>query len=201
MISFQQFVNLFPNAFFKGEELKTHYEALCSGMRDMGITTAARESMFLAQCAHESMGFARIVENLNYDIKGLLTTFGKYFNETNIKDYARKPQKIANRVYANRMGNGDEASGDGWKYRGMGIIQLTGKEDHEKFFASIQGDDKDLLSPRNSALTACWFWDKIHANKFADKDQFDEITRRINGDLQGPDVQDRRDWLAKIISF
>jgi len=153
-----------------------------------------RVSGFLAQIAHESAGFNAIIENLNYSSRGLLTTFKKYFpTEAIAKQYERNPEKIANRVYANRMRNGDETSGDGWKFRGRGLIQLTGRENYTKFAESLNMtlDDtiKYLETPSGATASAGWFWDTNKLNRFCDANDFITLTRRINGGTIG--LEDR----------
>jgi len=149
-----------------------------------------RIAAFIAQIAHESGGFNFVRENLNYGAKGLMTTFRKYFPDEEIaKRYERKPEMIANRVYANRMGNGDEASGDGFKYRGRGLIQLTGKNNYTAFSKAI-GKTIDeavayLETPAGAVSSAGWFWDVNRLNRFCDADDFVMLTRRINGGTIG----------------
>jgi putative chitinase len=130
------------------------------------------------------------MENLNYSAKGLVGTFKKYFPTEEIaKQYERKPEKIANRVYANRMGNGDENSGDGYKYRGRGLIQLTGKFNYTKFSQSIDlsldETVKYLETPEGAVASAGWFWDNNKLNRFCDNDDFITLTKRINGGTIG----------------
>lgn len=149
-----------------------------------------RIAAFLAQTAHESGGFTAVVENLNYGAKGLTTTFKKYFpNEEIAKQYERQPQKIANRVYANRMSNGDEASGDGFKFRGRGLIQLTGKDNYTRFAKSLGKTLDDtvtfLETPEGAVTSAGWFWDTNKLNIYCDKDDFVGLTKRINGGTIG----------------
>lgn len=155
------------------------------------INTPRRQAAFLAQIGHETGGLTHLVENLNYSEAGLMKTWpGRFADPVLAKRYARKPEAIANRVYANRMGNGDEASGDGWKFRGRGLIQLTGKANYTAF-AHAMGlpvlSDPDLLatSPIVGALAAGWFWDKNGLNRLADELKFEFITRKINGGLHG----------------
>lgn len=158
-----------------------------------GITTQEQRAMFLGQIALESTGFTRLEENLNYNAGRLLEVFPKYFNPPSlVHQYARQPEKIANRVYANRMGNGDESSGDGWKYRGRGLKQLTGKWNYEKCGKSlavnlVQTPDL-LLETEYAALSAGWFWHINGLNGFSHDIQL--ATRRINGGLNG--LKDRR---------
>ena len=159
-----------------------------------------RLAHFFAQVLHESGCMRFDTENLNYSSDSLLRVFGKYFRTKQEADaYARKPEKIANRVYAKRMGNGSEASGDGWKYRGRGLIQLTGKANY-KAFAEWVGDarimdDPDLVSSEYAVHSAVFFWDKNNLNKLADKDDVVGLTRRINGGENG--LAHRRELLNK----
>ncbi len=174
---------------------------LQSQLADYEINTPLREAHFIAQLAHESGGFEHQKENLNYSDKALRAVFGKYFPDEEIaKEYARQPEKIANRVYANRIGNGDEASGEGWKYRGRGLIQLTGKANYAKCAESIGSDlvnEPDLIcqKPAVSVSVACWFWQSKNLNKFADEDDVTSITKRINGGLHG--IEARREYLSR----
>lgn len=156
------------------------------------INTPLRLAHFLAQVAHESGGFKFTVENLNYSAQGLKKVFGRYFPGNLADSYARQPQKIASRVYANRMGNGNEASQDGWKYRGRGYIQLTGKANYEEFHAFVSDDilaNPDLVATKYPLLSAAWFWKDRSLNELADKGANDAtvraITRRVNGGENG----------------
>lgn len=149
-----------------------------------------RMAAFLAQVAHESGGLNIIQENLNYSAKGLTTTFKKYFPTlASTNGYARNPQKIANKVYANRMGNGPESSGDGYKFRGRGLIQLTGKNNYTMFSRSIGKSLDDTIAylgtPEGAVASAVWFWDANKLNIYADKGDFVGLTRRINGGTIG----------------
>jgi len=157
-----------------------------------GLTTKLRVAHFVAQVAHESGGFTAVVENLNYSAEGLTKVFSKYFpNIILANKYARQPEKIANLVYANRMGNGAEQSGDGFKYRGRGLIQLTGKNGYEQFaqYSDLSIDDAVNLcsTPRGCALSALWFWDANTLNGIADQNDILKITKRINGGTNGLD--------------
>jgi putative chitinase len=149
-----------------------------------------RVAGFLAQIAHESGGFTAVVENLNYSAKGLMGTFKKYFpSEELAKQYERQPQKIANRVYANRMKNGDENSGDGFKFRGRGLIQLTGRDNYTKFAAALDMDIESTIvyleTPNGAVASAGWFWDNNKLNQYCDHDDFVTLTKRINGGTIG----------------
>jgi len=157
------------------------------------INTPLRLAHFLAQCGHESGGFRLTQENLNYSAKGLNGIFKKYFpTEAAAAAYARNPQKIANKVYGNRMGNGDEASGDGFKFRGRGYIQLTGKDNYTAFGKSINEDicaNPDKVSSQYALLSAAWFFSKNGLHKMADGGATDavvtSITKRVNGGTIG----------------
>lgn len=157
-----------------------------------GINTPLRAAHFLAQVAHESGWFKYNKENLNYSAKALRSVFGKYFPSMELaQQYERKPEKIANRVYANRMSNGDEASGDGWKFRGRGLIQLTGKDNY-KSFSKDRGMDfvaepEKVAEPKWALDSAAWFWSKRGLNAYADKDDVLTVTKRINGGTNGLD--------------
>jgi putative chitinase len=162
-----------------------------------------RLAMFIAQTAHESANYTRLTENLNYSQQGLLLVFPKYFNIITAKSYARNPEKIANRVYANRMGNGDQLSGDGWKYKGKGLIQITGKSNHIKFANFIDKSLEDtiayMLTKKGALESACWFWKVNNLNSLADKADITKITRLINGGSNG--LQDRISKYNKALKF
>ena len=157
------------------------------------INTPLRLAHFLAQCGHESGQFRVVNENLNYGAKGLIGIFKKYFpNEAKAKLYERKPEKIANLVYASRMGNGAEASGDGYKFRGRGYIQLTGKDNYTAFGKAIGEDipsNPDLVATTYPLLSAAWFFNKNGLHKLADKGATPEVvtmvTKRVNGGTIG----------------
>ena len=156
------------------------------------INTPLRIAAYLSQVLFESAYLTASVENLNYSADGLLKTFPKYFkSRTEADAYARQPQKIANRVYANRMGNGNEASGDGWKYRGRGFIQLTGKENYAAFSKYDLCTEPVLKNPDKVAsfpldqVAAMWYWEKKKINEPADIGNMEEVTKRINGGTNG----------------
>jgi putative chitinase len=157
------------------------------------INTPLRLAHFLAQCGHESGGFRATQENLNYSVKGLNVIFKKYFpTEAAAAAYARNPQKIANKVYGSRMGNGDEGSGDGYKFRGRGYIQLTGRTNYTAFGKSINEDvvsNPDMVSGKYALLSAAWFWSNNGLNKLADGGATDlvvtSITKKVNGGTNG----------------
>lgn len=152
---------------------------------EYGIDTKQRLAAFLAQCCHESGGFKFLKENLNYRAESLIKTWPSRFPSLGFaQQYARKPEKIANYVYANRMGNGDDASGDGWKYVGRGLIQLTGRENYSWFAASIETPVDDipvyLETFEGAVQSACWFWDTNNLNTWVDKKDFDGLSDVIN---------------------
>lgn len=153
-----------------------------------GLTTKLRIAHFMAQIEHES-NLKPVGENLNYSAQGLIQTFSKYFTTAESLTFARKPEKIANRVYANRMGNGDEKSGDGWKYRGRGFIQITGKDNYTQLAKDTGLDCLNnpelLLQEANAMISALWFWKKAGLNKLADNNDLKGITRKINGGYNG----------------
>ena len=168
------------------------------------ITNHLRLSHFLSQCAHESGNFKFLTENLNYSGDGLLKIFPKYFKDKATADaYARKPEKIGSRVYANRMGNGDEASGDGFKFRGRGYIQLTGKDNYKQFGAFVGEDlvaNPDLVATKYPLTSAAFFFDKNKLWDICDKGDTPEVvtlvTKRVNGGTHG--LEDR---LSKFNTF
>jgi len=169
--------------------LTNWYNALLDSLPEDMIENPSRIAGFLAQTSHESGKYKFLTENLNYSDKGLLKTFPKYFNESNVMEYARKPEAIANRVYANRMGNGDEASGDGWRYCGRGLIQLTGKNNYQAFANSEQMNIEEvpdyLITYVGAVRSALWFWNKNNLNATADAGDLLMMTKKINGGTHG----------------
>lgn len=157
------------------------------------LNTPLRLAHFLAQAGHESGGFKAVNENLNYGAKGLLGIFKKYFpTEAKAKEYERKPEKIANLVYGSRMGNGPETSGEGWKFRGRGYIQLTGKDNYKAFDAVVAEDitnNPDLVATKYPLMSAAWFFHKNGLHKIADGGATDavvtSVTKRVNGGTIG----------------
>lgn len=169
------------------------------------IDTPQRQAMFLAQIAHESANFRATVENFNYSAEGLRKTFGKYFDETSAQEYARNPERIANRAYANRMGNGDEASGDGWRFRGRGLIQLTGRTNYALY--SLQNANNALIEPESvgrielASDSAGWFWSTNRLNQLSDTGDIRVVTRRVNGGFNGlDDRQVKYERLLDVLS-
>jgi len=160
------------------------------------ITTANRIAGFFAQCGHESMNFTVLSENLNYRAETLEKLFSKYFSKAgrNASDYAKQPEKIANVIYASRMGNGDTASGEGHLFRGRGVIQLTGKDNYSAFALSIKmtlPDVIDYVQTKNGALeSACWYWNSRNINAACDANDIVRMTKLVNGGTIG--IDDRR---------
>ena len=168
------------------------YNALSQCLPDYDINTPQRIASFLAQCAHESGGFRAIKENLNYKAESLVKVFPKYFKSlAEANKYAKQPEKIANKIYGGRMGNGDEASGDGYRYCGRGLIQLTGKSNYQNFADSLEMAVEDvpeyLATFEGAVQSACWFWEANNLNQWADKGDILTMTKRINGGTIGLD--------------
>jgi putative chitinase len=172
------------------------YNALSQALPDYDINTPKRMAAFLAQCGHESGGFTAIKENLNYKAESLVKVWPRYFNADNANDYAHNQEKIANRAYANRMGNGPEESGDGFKFCGRGLIQLTGRSNYQAFADSIQISIEDaseyLKTFEGCVQSACWFWEANNLNKWADAGDIEKMTKIINGGTLGLDDRTRR---------
>ena len=175
------------------------YQAMVVQLPQFDVTTPERVAAFVAQCAHESADFTVLSENLNYSADALNKLFGKYFIKAgrDAAPYHRKPEMIANVIYANRMGNGDTASGEGYKFRGRGPIQLTGKDNYWKFASDFFEDpetvmdDPDLVTDDipTSLYSALWFWNKNNLNKYADAGDIKGMTKVINGGFIG--LEDR----------
>lgn len=171
------------------------HNALSQLLPDYEINTPQRVAAFIAQCSHESAGFTALRENLNYRWQSLRKIFPKYFPTDELaQEYANKPNKqeaIANRVYANRMGNGPESSGDGWRFCGRGLIQLTGRDNYSWFAASlgipVEEASDYLQTFEGAAQSACWFWETNGLNRWADAGDILTLTKRINGGTIGLD--------------
>lgn len=165
------------------------------------IITKLRQAMFLAQIGHESAGLTAVSENLNYSAAALQSVFGKYFDATSAAQYARQPERIANRVYANRMGNGSESSGDGWKYRGRGGIQITGRANYSAmattFGMSIDDVVAYLQTPAGVVASAGWFWSTHNLNVYSDRGDIVSATKVINGGTNG--LSDRQALYTKAL--
>lgn len=187
----------------KNKYVEHWHHALSVLLPDYDINTHRRVAAFIAQCAHESGGFSVLQENLNYKPQALRRLFSKYFPDDAIAgQYCSKPNKqeaIANRIYANRMGNGDESTGDGYRFRGRGLIQLTGRSNYQNFADSIEVDGRPLKIDEvpayletfeGAAQSACWFWETNNLNKWADEGDILTLTKRINGGTIG--LEDRK---------
>ena len=189
----QQLQQLLP----KNPYVLQWHHALSQLLPDYEIDTPQRIAAFIAQCSHESGGFMVLKENLNYKAASLRKLFGKYFpNDEIAQHYAAKPNKqeaIANKIYASRMGNGDEASGDGYKFCGRGLIQLTGRDNYTFFAGSlditVEEASEYLQTFEGAAQSACWFWETNKLNQWADKGDIVTLTKRINGGTIG--LEDR----------
>lgn len=172
-------------------DIEKYYEPLVAAMDYYEINTPRRIAAFLANLAHESGSLRHIEENLNYSARRLTQVFPRYFRGRNVWAYNHHPERIASLVYGGRMGNGGERSGDGWKYRGRGFIQLTGKDNYkmlgEALGFDLVNDPNWLLTPEGAAISAAWFWKSRGLNELADQDKMREITRKINGGLNGHD--------------
>ena len=168
-------------------------DALNKILPDYDIDTSQRVAAFIAQAAHESGNFTALHENLNYRAETLRKVFPKYFTDSSAEQFAHQPEMIANRVYANRMGNGDEASGDGFRYCGRGLIQLTGKSNYQAFADSlemaVEAVPEFLQTFEGAIQSACWFWEANNLNQYADNNDILTMTKRINGGTIG--LEDR----------
>ena len=191
ILSQEQLAQLIP-----GNPYVDHwYEALALCLPDYDINTPQRVAAFIAQCAHESGGFKFLKENLNYKAASLTKVWPRYFPNMEVaQQYANKQEMIANRAYGGRMGNGPEASGDGWKFCGRGLIQLTGRNNYQAFADSIETDVEEIpayLGTFEGAVqSACWFWESNKLNQWADAGDILTLTKRINGGTLG--LEDRK---------
>lgn len=188
----------------KGQIPDNVYSEIQSVVDKFEMNTPIRLSHFIGQCAHESGNFKFVSENLNYSTKGLLTIFPKYFKQPGLAEaYARNPERIASRVYADRMGNGEEGTHDGWMYRGRGYIQLTGKNNYSEFDKFVDENiiqNPDLVSKKYPLFSAGWFFYKNKLNSISDKglneNTIKELTKRINGGKNG--LQERINYTMKF---
>lgn len=176
--------------------------ALNEILPDYEINTPQRVAAFIAQCAHESGGFKFLTENLNYRAVTLRKLFSKYFpTDALAQEYEKKPEKIANRIYGGRMGNGPEETGDGFRYCGRGLIQLTGKANYQNFADSIETPVEEvseyLQTFEGAVQSACWFWETNNLNQYADTGDIKMMTKRINGGFIG--LEDREKHYAHAL--
>lgn len=187
MITQDNILEIFPNA--KPDIIDALVNSVDMLAEKYEINTPLRLAHFLGQTALESGGFRLMEENLNYSSDRLMAVFPKYFRNIDARSYHRQPEKIANHVYSNRMGNGDEESGDGYKFRGRGLIQLTGRNNYTLFAEDNNMDVDDvvnyLTSPEGAVESAAWFWYKNDINELADQDNIRAVTKRINGGHHG----------------
>ena len=179
----------------RNKSIDALYEAFSTVLPKYEITSVERVAAFLAQCGHESADFTVLKENLNYSAEGLSKVFPKRFpTVAAAQPYNRNPEKIANKIYADRMGNGPEASGEGYKFRGRGAIQLTGKENYSKFAASVDKSLDEAVAYcetlEGAIESACWFWSTNKLNALADATDIVALTKRINGGTIG--LEDRK---------
>lgn len=193
-LNLQQFKQIFPNCKEPEAWLKEINDAFTSE------TNVKNYAAFIAQCGHESGGWRVFEENLNYSAKGLLTTFGKYFNNKDVALYARKPEMIANVVYANRMGN--DKPGDGWKYRGRGPIQLTGKDNYKSFSSYyninvVENPDLILENKRVCLLSAMFYWESNKLSTYTY--DFKMLTKKINGGYNG--LEEREHLFERVLMY
>lgn len=181
----EQLAQIIPNNPYVAE----WYDAISRILPDYEINTVPRVAAFLAQCAHESANFTALKENLNYTAASLTRVWPSRFPPAIAEQYAHNQEMIANRAYCDRMGNGSESSGDGWRYAGKGLIQLTGKDNYTRFAESIETPVEQLpeyLGTFEGAVqSACWFWETNNLNQFADSGDILTLTKRINGGTLG----------------
>lgn len=179
------------------------YDSMCEILPLWDINTAERVAGFIAQCGHESRNFTVLSENMNYSASRLNVIFPKYFARAgrDAQAYHRQPERIANIVYANRLGNGDSASGDGWRFRGGGLIQLTGRYNYAEFGKSVKMSAEqavDYVRTKKGALdSACWFWDTNNINTYCDRQDIRGMTRRINGGTNGLEERNHM-WIRAL---
>jgi putative chitinase len=181
-----QLAQLIPN----NDYVKHWHDAMEKCLPDYDIDTPRRVAAFVAQCAHESGGFRFLKENLNYRAESLMRVWPRYFKNLDIAgQYAHNQEAIANRAYANRMGNGPESSGDGYRFCGRGLIQLTGRSNYQAFADSIETNINDipayLATFEGAVQSACWFWETNNLNKWADAGDIVTMTKKINGGTLG----------------
>lgn len=196
----QQLQEIIPNNL----HIESWYKCFEKLLPSYKIDTKLRVAAFLAQCAHESGNFKFFKENLNYRWQSLRKTFPKYFpTDILAQQYERQPKKIANRVYANRMGNGPEESGDGWLFCGRGLIQLTGRNNYTEFASSLNisaEEASEYMETFEGAVEcSCWFWKTNNLNRFADVADIITLTKRINGGING--LEDRLNHYNHIINI
>jgi putative chitinase len=187
------------------KEYESWHSVMCVLLPKYEINTPERIAGFVAQCGHESLNFKVLEENLNYSADGLNKIFPKYFERAgrDAKNYHRKPEAIANVVYSSRMGNGDENSGDGWKFRGRGIVQITGKHNYESFGKAIGKNLTEVVEyvgTKMGALeSACWYWNSRNINSAADVGDIVKMTKLVNGGTIG--LEDRKHHYERALEI
>ena len=199
-MDYEQFVRILP----KCKDPEGWYNALGNHFEEFNIYTIDQIAMFLAQIGHESLDMNILVENFNYSADRLKVVFPKYFRNRDVNQFHRKPEQIANVVYADRMGNGPISSGDGWKFRGRGLIMITGKYNYAQCSEYLYGDENVLLDrpellaedKETALLSALWFWQKNNLENISD---IERVTRIINGGLNGLDDRIKRFELAMTV--
>lgn len=195
-----QLLRILPRA---GGAAAMFAEPINAAMAEWGIDDANECASFLAQVGHESAHLTQLEENLNYSQRGLMATWPKRFPADVAARYARRPEAIANMVYANRLGNGDEASGDGWRFRGRGLIQCTGRNNYtlcgEALDLPLLQNPQLLLDPVNAARSAGWYWQIAGLDRFDDDDDAGDETRRVNGGANG--MAERQEILNRALEI
>jgi putative chitinase len=188
------------------DQVEYWYIALCDNLPTFDIYNKERVAAFLSQTCHESANYTMLHENLNYRAESLIKTWPNRFNGSNAGHYAHNPERIANKVYSDRMGNGTEMSGEGWRYRGRGPIQITGKDNYRACSMAVYGDTRLLDNPELleedmdvAVKSACWFWNSRNLNELADEGNIKEITRKINGGYNGLEDRESKYTMAMTI--
>lgn len=201
MITIEQFQSILPNC--PSDRVAACYPCLVNSLEEFQITTPLRIAAFIAQTAHESAEYRAVHENLNYSAAALVSIWPSHFTQKSAATYARQPEKIANHVYANRNGNGDEASGDGWRFCGRGYIQITFRDNYRQCSEALKADlltSPELLEQPDFAFrSAGWYWDSRKLNDLADREDFVGITKKINGGLNGQDDRQKYYDRAKTV--
>jgi putative chitinase len=199
-ITLEQLCNFFEDT--DDSVLKNFVDPINNVIKEFEINTPDRISMFLAQIGHESGGLTKLHENLNYKPARLLQIFPKYFRDVDPEDY-NTPEKIANRVYSDRMGNGDEDSGDGYRFRGRGAVQLTGRSNYtacgKDLGVDLESNPDYLETPEGAIRSAAWFWDQHDLNDYADKKDVTTVTKKINGGTIG--LQERKELFEEALTI
>lgn len=201
MITIEQFQSILLNC--PSERAAACYPCLVKALEEFQITTPLRIAAFIAQTAHESAEYKAVRENLNYSAKGLLGTWPKRFTQEKADAYARQQERIANYVYASRNGNGNEASGDGWRFCGRGYIQVTGKSNYRDCSEALKVDllssPEQLEQPEFAFRSAGWYWNSRKLNDLADRGDLVGITKKINGGLIGQEERQKYYERAKAV--